>query len=195
MKWYGLTGGLGSGKSTVVRFFRDRGVPVIDADQIAHEVVQVGTFGLKKITEAFGGGVLNPDGSLDRQKLAQTVFQNRESLQKLEAIIHPLVQAEVSRQKSHFANQGQKFAVYDVPLLYEKKLSGFDGVIVVSVSPECQRARVKSRDGLTDAQIDERLKNQLPLADKVKQAQFILSNEGSLEQLEDQVEKLLQKLG
>lgn len=124
MKWIGLTGGIASGKSTVAQLLRDAQIPVIDADEIARGVVAQGGEGLTKVVSHFGQQILNSDGSLNRKKLGQKVFGRPEELRVLENILHPLVKAETTRRRQSLEQQNLPVAIYDVPLLFEKK----DGV-------------------------------------------------------------------
>ena len=195
MKWLGLTGGLATGKSTVSRIFLESGIPVIDADRVAHEVVERGSPGLKAVTDLFGKEILNSTGELDRPKLAKKVFADPTSLKKLESIIHPLVQAEVGRQRKWLQDQGTELAIYDVPLLFEKKLeSQFFATIVVSCTEELQIQRIKKREKWNDEEIKNRLKSQIPIAEKVKRAQYELKNDKSIEFLKKQVADLIKVL-
>ena len=196
MKWVGLTGGLGTGKSTVSRMLVQRGVPVIDADRIAREVAEPGGPALPGIIQAFGPGMLQPDGSLDRPKMAQLVFGNPQKLSQLETLIHPHVQSAVANQRKQLEVQGHQWAVYDVPLLFEKNLQGqFDSVIVVSVNDaKTQAQRLKVRNGWNDEEIQKRLDSQLPLSEKVKRAQYVIQNDADLPSLEKKVDSLVQLL-
>jgi dephospho-CoA kinase len=195
MKWIGLTGGIASGKSTASKWLIKNNVAVVDADAVAHEVVKKGTPGFEQVVKMFGPQVLSEDGQLDRKKLGDMVFGDRAKLMLLERIIHPLVQAEVARQRQEFEAQGHPFAIYDVPLLFEKNLQkDFEKVIVVSASQKLQMERMKARDHFTDSEIQKRLAQQLPMADKENKADFIVRNESSLKDLNDQLKNLLQKL-
>jgi dephospho-CoA kinase len=192
MKWFGITGGLGSGKSTVSRMLLQRGVPVLDADKIAKEVVEVGSPGLQQIIRDFGPGVLNSQGGLDRLKMAQIVFGDPERLKQLETIVHPLVQQAVRERRQWLEDQGSEFAFYDVPLLFEKNLQrDFDGILVVACSEEHQIQRLKKRNNWSDGEIQQRLKSQIPLSQKINGATFVLENDSDLGSLEIQVDKLL----
>ncbi len=196
MKWVGLTGGLGTGKSTVSQMLLRRGIAVIDADRIAKEVTEPNGPAFQQIIQAFGSDVRRSDGTLDRQALAQKVFGHPEKLRQLEGIVHPLVQEEVKKQKKWVQEQGAPWAVYDVPLLFEKRLqSQFDYVVVVTVSnPQILIERLKQRNCWNDEEIQKRLASQLPLAEKVRQAQYVIDNDASLTELEKKVDTLVQML-
>lgn len=194
MKWIGLTGGLGSGKSTVASFLRVKGWPVIDADQIAHQVLAPGSAGLTKVLEHFGKDLLLPNGELDRRALGMRVFGHPERLLELERIVHPLVQDEVSRQRQALQQAGFQKAFYDVPLLFEKNLEGFDSVVVVTSSPTVIHGRLKSRNAWSDEEISKRIASQIPLTEKEKRADHVIRNDGGLGELEDAVDRLLARL-
>lgn len=194
MKWVGLTGGLGSGKSTVASILRTKGWPVIDADQIARQVLDPGTEGLTKVLQVFGPDLLLPNGELNRAELGRRVFGFPEKLLKLESIIHPRVQAEVQKQKQQLSQLGFKMAFYDVPLLFEKKLSGFDAVVVVNAPPDVVRERLRKRNGWSEEEIDARLGAQIPLTKKTASADHVIQNTGSLHDLEAEVDRVLADL-
>jgi dephospho-CoA kinase len=183
MIWVGLSGGIGSGKSTASRLLREEGYTVIDADIIAKEAVAKGSAGLASVVALFGKGILKHDGSLDRKKIAEIVFANPKNLQQLENIIHPVVQTRVSELRKIAEKKGEKIAFYDVPLLFEKKMqTNFDCTLLITCSEQTQKARLKARN-YSDADIEARLKNQIPLAQKQALAQFVILNESSLAEL------------
>ena len=196
MKWVGLTGGLGTGKSTVSQMLVKRGISVIDADRIAREVVEPGGPALPGIRQAFGPEFFSEDGSLDRSKLAQNVFGHPDKLLQLEKLIHPFVQEEVARQRKWLEEQGHLWAVYDVPLLFEKNLQGqFDYIVVVSVTnASTQIERLKKRNNWNDEEIQKRLSSQLPLTEKVAQAHYVIKNDADLQGLDNKVDTLVQML-
>jgi len=195
MKWFGLTGGIASGKSSVSQILKNEGFAVVDADAIAREVVEVGSTGLAAVRAHFGTEILKPDGSLDRKKLGKLVFGQPEKLLQLENILHPLVKQETLRQRNDHQAKGRDFVFYDVPLLFEKRMEKeFDGIIVVTASDEIQRQRMKSRDQLSDAEISNRLQSQIPLAEKIKRATWVIENHGSLQDLRSSVLNLIQKI-
>jgi dephospho-CoA kinase len=195
MKWIGLTGGIASGKSSVSQILKDEGFSVVDADAIARLVVDPGSPGLRTVLAQFGNDLLSPDGSLDRKRLGQLVFGQPEQLTKLEHILHPLVRQETAKQKQELEKQGKKFAFYDVPLLFEKKMQPeFDGILVVSTSEDLQKARMKKRDGLSDSEIANRLSAQLKLPDKVKQATWVIENNAGLSELRNSTLEILKKI-
>ncbi len=194
MKWIGLTGGLGTGKSTVAKVLREHSCVVLDADRMAADVIAPGTAGLRSVVQRFGNDFLLSDGQLDREKMSREVFGNPEALLDLEAIIHPLVKAEVERHKELEKRKGSDLIFYDVPLLYEKNISGFDAVVVVASSYENQKLRIRQRNTWSEDEINNRLKSQLPLSQKIQKANYVIFNDGTLENLKIEVEKLLATL-
>ncbi len=180
----GLTGGIGSGKSTVARFFSDElGVPVVDADRIAREVVAPGTPGLAAVVEAFGEGILGPDGALDRAKLGEVVFADEAARRRLESILHPLIGATSMERLAGYAGEGHPYALYEAALLVETgRHETFAALVVVAVDEATQVARVMARDGLDEAAARARLASQLPLADKAAAADYVIDNGGPLEE-------------
>ena len=195
MKWIGLTGGIATGKSTAAEMFRALGVPVICADQLAKDVVQIGSQGLKEVVRAFGPDILKPDGSLDRKALGAKVFGSPDKLLVLEGIIHPEVRRLQRESRERLKQAQHKIAIYDVPLLFEKNLEGdFDLVIVVACAPQTQLQRLMKRDQLSEADARKRINSQLPIEEKIKRADFTIRNDGTPEELRMQVQALFQKL-
>jgi dephospho-CoA kinase len=178
---FGLTGGIGSGKSTVAARLIERGLPVVDADALAREVVLPGSPALVEIVISFGRDVLCPDGTLDRRHLAAMVFERDSARQALEAILHPRIRALAGQRFADLEARGEPLACYEVPLLFEKGLDGSVRPVIVVVAPDAVRIdRVVARDGWTEDQARARLRAQLPLADKVARADHIIDNGGSV---------------
>ncbi len=191
LKWYGLTGGIATGKSTVARLLQGRGFPVIDADQIAHQLTEKNQLGYNQIVKDFGRGILDADQNIDRKKLAQIIFNNSTKKDKLESILHPLIQQKVQSLKSDYKAKNFLMCFYDVPLLFEKKIeTQFDAVILVYAQPEVQLQRLMARNQLTRAEAESRIKNQSPMPDKIKKSHFCLDNSTDVGDLETQVETL-----
>ncbi|KYG62106.1 dephospho-CoA kinase [Bdellovibrio bacteriovorus] len=192
MKWIGLTGGIACGKSTVSRALKDHSIPVVDADEIAKEVVKSGSPGLKSVIDVFGQDFLLPDGSLDRRKLGQHVFGHPELLHRLESILHPLIREETRRRRRLLEDMNHPVAVYDIPLLFETKAQDqFDAVVVVSCTKGQQKERLRRRQNWTDDEIDMRIASQIPIQFKEQQADFILHNNRDEQHLLKEIERLL----
>lgn len=185
----GLTGGIASGKSTVSRMLRELGAPVIDADAIVHALQEPGGPAYGPIVAAFGPSVVGPDGRLDRRALARQVFADPDCRRRLEAIVHPLVAAEMERELAAYARAGRPAVVLDVPLLFEAGLDRqVDQIWVVYVDPETQVRRLRERDGLTEAEARQRLAAQWPLNEKAARAHVVIDNRGDLAATRAQVE-------
>nr|WP_211486804.1 dephospho-CoA kinase [Corallococcus exiguus] len=183
-----MTGGIASGKSTVSRMLRELGARVLDADVLAREVVEPGTPGLRRIDERFPG-VVGPDGRLDRVKLGAHIFANAEERAALNAIVHPEVRALFLQKLQALEAEGVTHAVYDVPLLIETGLhQAMEGVAVVWVPREVQKARLMTRDGLLADQAEARLQAQMALDDKREHATWVIDNSGAPEATRPQVE-------
>lgn len=190
MKLYGLTGGIASGKSTVSRMLRELGAHVLDADVIAREVVEPGTPGLQAVAERFPG-VLDPDGRLDRANLGARVFGDPQERAALNALLHPLIGQQFMLRTQALAEQGVERVLYDAPLLIENRLHlGMDGVVLVWVPREVQKARLMGRDGLDEVAAEARLAAQLPLDEKRQHATWVVDNSGELGTTRARVEEV-----
>ncbi|NMB46342.1 MAG: dephospho-CoA kinase [Firmicutes bacterium] len=191
----GLTGGIASGKTTVTNLIKERGFTVLDADQFARDVVMPFTPGWQEIREAFGKDYFCSDWSLDRSRLAETIFADAAARERLNHIIHPKVIALMERGIQAAKAKGESLVFVDVPLLFEIGLDRrMDAVIVVYAEPDIQLARLQNRDGLTVEEAQSRLNAQLPLAMKIQQADYVVDNSGSLEDTSIQVDEVLDKL-
>jgi dephospho-CoA kinase len=190
VKIYGLTGGIASGKSTVSRMLRELGAQVLDADVIAREVVEPGTPGLQAVAERFPG-VLDADGRLDRAKLGARVFGDPQERAALNALLHPLIGQQFLLRTQALAEQGVERVIYDAPLLIENRLhEAMNGVVLVWVPREVQKARLMGRDGLDEAAAEARLAAQLPLDEKRQHATWLVDNSGDLGTTRAQVEEV-----
>ena len=186
----GLTGGIGSGKSEVSRRLAAHGAVVIDADVAAREVVAPGTPGLARVAEAFGAGVLGPDGALDRERLGAVVFRDPALREKLNAIIHPLVAGwmAAAERAAVAAAPGDLIVVHDVPLLAEAGRAGrYDLVIVVDAPPELQVERLVSQRGMAPDQARARMAAQASRQQRLAVADLVIDNSGSLDDLDRRV--------
>jgi len=187
----GLTGGIASGKSGVSRVLVRRGIPVIDADQVARELVAPGSDALREIVEAFGREILDPGGALDRSRLGAIVFSDEPKRRRLEAILHPRIRAEQDRRLRKLEGEGAPVAVVDAALMVEGGgWRRFDLLVVVDSREEDQIARLRERNGLGEGAARARVRTQIPLAEKVKFADRVVDNRGSLAELEAQAEAL-----
>ncbi|CAL1239164.1 dephospho-CoA kinase [Candidatus Methylocalor cossyra] len=183
----GLTGGIGCGKSTVAALFQALGVPVLDADQIARELVEPGQPALEAIVNHFGPGIVVA-GKLDRARLRQLVFAAPEQRRWLESLLHPLIYAELERR---LASLSGPYCLLVIPLLLESGRRSFvDRVLVVDCPEPVQRQRVKSRDGMSDAEVDRLLAAQLGREERLRAADDVIENAGAPESLPPQVEQL-----
>lgn len=191
IKLIGLSGGIGSGKSTVAAMIRERGIPVLDADAIARQVVEPGLPAYQDIARAWPE-VLRPDGGIDRKKLAGIVFSDPASQARLEAMTHPRIRAEVAAQSHALAVAGHRLAFLEAALLVE---TGFykqlDGLVVVTVSLENQVARVMARDNCPREAALARIAAQRPMAEKVAVADHVIHNDGSLDEARAQLAAVL----
>jgi dephospho-CoA kinase len=180
----GLTGGIGTGKSSALAEFERCGAATVSLDQIAREQAKPGREGFSAVVRAFGRGVLGPDGRIDRAALGGKVFRDPAALRKLERATHPAILREMKRLVA-----GMKgVVVVDVPLLFEKKLGGgFDATLLVDCPPAEQLRRVARRDGFSPAEARRRMKAQLPLAAKRRLADFTLDNDGTKDALRAKV--------
>ena len=192
----GLTGGVATGKSTVAKMFKRCGAILIDADELAREVVEPGKPAWRAIVKLFGKSVLNPDCSLDRQALGSIVFRNRTKLRQLERIIHPRVAREQQRLVRRIAKRKpHAVVIYEVPLLFEAGVDKrVDKTIVVTADRITQIARLKKRNGLSHAEAIRRISSQMPLGKKIQQADHVLNGTLFRPSLRKQVQQLFRSL-
>lgn len=191
----GLTGGIGTGKSTVSAMLKAKGIMVIDSDQIAREVVEPGSKALAQIVAHFGQEVLLPDGRLNRKALGVRVFGNEEERKRLMEITHPAIFAETEKRISEAKKNGEALIVLDSPLLIETgRYKQTDLVVLVYADEETQLQRIMSRDNLTEEEARYRINAQMPIDEKRQYADIIIDNRGTIEELEVQVAQLLNRL-
>lgn len=193
----GLTGGIASGKSTVSAYLVALGAVLIDADQIAREVVLPGSPALNKIEQLFGSEVITEEGTLNRKKLGELIFANEPSRKLLEGVLHPEIRMIVNERMNQLeAANPRRLVVIDVPLLYESGLASmFEMVMLVYVPREIQLERLMNRDGLTRGQAEARLAAQMPIEQKVQLADFVIDNSGTLEETGAQVQQFWREKG
>lgn len=192
----GLTGGIATGKSTVSALLRQAGFPIVDADIVAREVVEPGTPTLEKIKLAFGPGIID-NGVLDRRKLGQIVFEDGAQLKKLNDIMQPAISSAMADKINFWRLQNVPILVLDVPLLFERdydKNKLVDKIIVVTASEEIQLFRLENRDQLNNMEARNRVKAQLPMSQKIARADYVIDNNGRIEELQEQVTVLIKKI-
>lgn len=198
----GLSGGIGSGKSTVTRMLAELGATTIDADAIVHEQQAPGQPMLAEIAAAFGDEVIAEDGSLDREALGAIVFRDETARERLGAIVHPPVIAEMMRRARAAVESGAPLVVLDIPLLFEGRQSGrgsgaimdFDETVLVWVSRKVQIERTMARDGCSAEEAERRIAAQLPIDEKRRMADHVIDNSGTIEQTRAQVVALVKHL-
>jgi len=189
---FGLTGGIASGKSTVAARLRARGVPVIDADELARQVVGPGSEGLRDVAIAFGAGALSPDGTLNRPALAAVVFSDAAARRKLEAITHPRIARLMLERADELGRAGQPLACYEAALIVENGAQDqFRPLVVVSCPEEVQLARIRTRDTASQQDALARIRAQKPLSEKVAVADLVIDTAGSLEESERRTDEVL----
>lgn len=177
------------------RLLRERGYAVVDADLLAREAVQIGTKAHSEIVRHFGPDSILPSGELNRARIGEIVFADRSKLELLESIIHPEVRRLALERKAQLAKQGVTHAFYDVPLLFEKKMEPlFDHITVVACDPKVQKARLMARNGFSSEEADRRIAAQHAMEKKIAGAMSVIYNDGSLEDLEREVDAYVVKL-
>lgn len=188
----GLTGSIATGKSTVAKLFLSAGIPVVDADLGARAVVFPGAPGLADIIEHFGEAYLLPDGTLDRKRLGELIFSDREKRAELDALLKKRIQHWIQAEKERYINEGHDLIVLDIPLLYEGGYQdSCDAVMVVYVPEELQLQRLMSRNHLDSDEATRRMQSQLSIEKKKELADFVIDNSGTIEETEKQVNEWL----
>jgi dephospho-CoA kinase len=184
----GLTGGIGCGKSTVARIFEQLKTPVIDADEIAHQLVAIGQPALAQIRQDFGTVVFKPDGSLDRKKLSEIVFSDPKQKQKLESILHPLVYRSI---QAKIKQLNTPYCIICIPLIFETNMTQLvDRILVVDCSFETQIERVQKRDNMTIEKIQSIINSQVSRAFRKAHANDLIDNSETDDRLAEAVKKL-----
>jgi dephospho-CoA kinase len=191
----GLTGGIASGKTTVAGILERLGAAIVDADALSREVVEPGRDAWNEIVKTFGAEVLQPDRTLDRQKLRAIIFSNPAARKKLETIIHPRVRALAEKRIGEHAAAGYEVVVYEVPLLFEGNLHEWlRPVVLVACDADTQRHRLQRRDRVDAAAAQMHIDAQMSLEEKRRLADYVIENNGTFEDLERQVRAILEKI-
>ena len=193
-KIIGITGGIASGKSTVTDYLMQKGYQVIDADQVVHELQAKGGKLYQALVRWLGSAILNEAGELDRPKLSQLIFSSQENLAKSSQLQNAIIRQELADRRDQLAKTEETFFM-DIPLLFEQDYADwFDEVWLVYVNPETQIKRLKARNGYSQEEAQQRLASQMKLEDKVPYADFVIKNDGNLEELIEQIDKNLRRL-
>lgn len=195
MKIIGLTGGIGSGKSTVSKFLAHLGAVVIDADKVGHEVFKPGTKAWQEVVDAFGQGIISADGTIDRRKLGEIVFSNPDARAKLNQVMHPLIYEQVKSRIEEYGKKGVSIVIVEAPLLLEVGWKSLvDEVWVTSASEATVIKRLKEQKGLPEAQSLARVRAQLTDEERIRQADVVIDTDCALDELKERVEALWRKL-
>ena len=191
MKVIGLTGGIGSGKSTVSQFLVELGAVILNADEVGHEAFKPDTEIWRKVVAAFGRQILTPDGNIDRKKLGEIVFGNPESLSRLNQIMHPRLYALVKAQLEEYRRQGVAVAVLEAPLLIEAGWTSLVDEVWVTTAPKATvLKRLEERTGLSQAESLTRIRSQLPSAERVRHADVVINTDCDLDEVKAKVKEL-----
>ena len=189
----GLTGGIATGKSTVVEIFKEEGFPIVDADIIAREIVEPGTPGLQAVVDVFGSELLFADGSLNRKKLGKIIFSDKQKRERLNQVLSPFLREAILTDIARKKNLSS-LVIVDIPLLYE---GGYDAVVdqvaVVYIPEELQLSRLMKRDDLSALEAEQRIDSQMPIEEKKNRADIIFDNQKTTEETKKQVKKWLSK--
>lgn len=190
----GLTGGIASGKSTVSNILKDNGFYIVDADIAARVVVEPGEKAYKVIVTAFGDDILHEDKTINRKKLGSIIFHDDDKRQVLNEIVHPAVRERMNIWKQEAITAGKQTIIYDIPLLFESNLTHLvERTIVVYVDEDVQKKRLMQRNNLSEPEADARIKSQMPLKQKVKMADVVINNNGTIENTKNQINALIEK--
>ncbi|TYV39139.1 dephospho-CoA kinase [Listeria monocytogenes] len=193
-KTIGLTGSVATGKSTVSNMIQHAGIPLVDADIAARKVVEPGTEGLKEIVAYFGEEILLADGALDRAKLGEIIFKDKEKREKLNEITHPRVKDYMLEARERFFRAGEELVFFDIPLLFESHLESLvDQIVVVWTTPETELKRLMERNNLTKEDALRRIESQMGIDEKARKADFVIDNNESLEKTQKQVYTFIER--
>ncbi|EAC9068400.1 dephospho-CoA kinase [Listeria monocytogenes] len=193
-KTIGLTGSVATGKSTVSNMIQQAGIPLVDADIAARKVVEAGTEGLKEIVAYFGEEILLADGTLNRAKLGEIIFKDKEKREKLNEITHPRVKDYMLEARERFFRAGEELVFFDIPLLFESHLESLvDQIVVVWTTPETELKRLMERNNLTKEDALRRIESQMGIDEKARKADFVIDNNESLEKTQKQVYTFIER--
>jgi dephospho-CoA kinase len=191
----GLTGGIASGKSTASQILQAKGIPVVDADKIAREVVEPGKEAYEKVVAFFGSEILREDKTINRPRLGEIIFNDKEKRSRLNEIVHPSIRAEMKRQAIFYTENGFSLVVLDIPLLFESKLTHMvEQTWLIYADPEVQLKRLIMRDGFSETQAISRINSQMPIDEKRELADVVIENNGSMAELEEKLSILINQL-
>lgn len=192
-----LTGGIATGKSTADEFFKQKGISVIDCDQIAHELMEPEKGSWQAIKDNFGSTYIKSDQTINRPKLGRLVFNDQAALAKLNRLTHPLIFDKTVQKIKEYQEQGQDLIILDAPVYFESgldKKNVADGVLVITLPKKLQLKRLRERNHFTEQEAEERIRSQLPLKQKVQKADFVIENTGTISELENKLEQILLKI-
>lgn len=190
----GLTGGIASGKSTVSNMIIEHGLPVVDADLMAHLVVEPGEAAYDQIVTHFGRDILNDNNCINRTTLGEIIFNNKDERYVLNSIVHPEVRKKMREEMNRYLREGYQHVVLDIPLLFESRLTDWaDRTLVVYVDPAVQLERLMSRNKLTKEEAMSRIASQMPLEEKKERADALINNNGTLESTKAQLITILKE--
>lgn len=192
----GLTGGIATGKSTADEFFKKRNIPIIDLDQIAHELMIKGNVSYKVIVAYFGKEILADNGEIDRKKLGAIVFNDKNQLKRLNELTHPLILNNMEEKITQYQNQAVPLVVLDIPLLFEDNLTHYcDATLLITAPFQLELDRLMARNNLSEEDAQKRIASQMPLSDKEKLADYVIENTGTVNDLENNLSSLLEEIG
>ncbi len=195
VKYIGLTGGIATGKTTVSKYLKSKGIPVIDADQIVHQLLLADGLAADPILKHFGSSVFDLQGNIIRKKLGSVVFNDKDKLKVLNGIIHPLVRQETDKQLQKEINKGEEIIFNDVPLLFENNLQkNYYKTVLVYCSQETQLKRLTTRDNMTEEQAKNRISLQMSIDEKKSLADEVIVNEETLDELYSQIDEFIKKV-
>lgn len=191
----GLTGGIASGKSTADDFFQKKQLPIIDCDQIAHKILDIGQEGYLEVVKHFGKEILNSNQTVNRKYLGQIVFNDKQKLQELNQITHPLIFREIQIKITRYKKLQKPFIIVDAPVLFESGGQSYcDRTILLTVPEKVQLERLMARDHLSKENALKRIHSQMPLAQKEKLADYVITNTGTIKELKQKLNDLLVKI-